>query len=297
MAQDRTTVLLKTGETTRKLLKVWFGPDGTYYLAAPYHSGRTAVLFKHTVRYDMQFGESREVLQSEFLDDATLDDNEGTIKLAHHPSGLCQFSGRGILSGVDENGRIKGVGVHTRALQAVGDGPAWGFLAFGFADFDQCDTVAACDVVTRFEDLAPAAKAEPPPDADTPLPPKDAIVVEGYYFQPMFRKFVTCDSEGRPVLMRVHPTGMVLKLAVILSPADCGYPGFLGLDFYRKHAFNTDPSGFCLNGPGESIGEDPLGRKVGNVIGCFYPRPEGWEGRRSVNYPPRDASGAPDAGP
>jgi hypothetical protein len=295
MALKRITVLVKKDQTARKLLKIWFGPDGSYYVAAPYHSARQAYLFKYRSRYDLEFGKSASIPISEFSETATLDDDDGSIKLVHHASGLCQFSGRGILSGIDERGRPKGIGVLTRALPAVGDGPAWALVAYGFEDFDPCDNPGASDLVADFDELVPAAVTEPWPGSEAAIQPREGVLVEGYYFQPQYRKFVTRDPDGRLVLMRVHPTGMILKLAVILSPEDCGHPGFLGLDVYRKHVMMSATSGFNLCGPGETVGEDSLGNRIADLIACWYPRAEWMPAERNVNYPSRDLpSIAPD---
>ncbi len=289
MAKRHPTIICKVNGVYRKLLKVWFGSDGSFYVAPCYHSARTAYAFKHQVVYDTGFAESRMAFQDEFVDDGTLDDNEGTLKLSHHPSGLVQFSGRGVLSGPDGKGGALGIGVQSRALMAIGDGPAWGFAAYGFDDFDQTDIPKHGDIVATFDDLAPSEVPAPWPDPENPLPLSEGITVEGYYFQPKYRKFVTKDASGNYVVSRIHPSGMILPLKVILSPPDCDLPGFLGLDFYRRYTGNTDQtSGFALNGPGGDTREDPMGNMTSTNLACFFPRPTNMKARRDLSYPPKN---------
>ena len=111
MSKTRATIIAEKDGQRRKLFKVWFGQDGSYYVTAPYHSAKTATLWKRTVGYDTPFGKMAVDPLDTVVDVATLDDDEGRLKLSHHPDGFCQFSGQGILSGRDENGQIKGVGV------------------------------------------------------------------------------------------------------------------------------------------------------------------------------------------
>ncbi len=158
MPTTRATVIAEQASRKHKLFKVWFGRDGSYYVTVPYHTAKTASLLKRTVRYGIPFGKVASSGSESLIDVAVLGDNNHRLKMAHHPDGFCQFSGHGIQSGKDKNGRIKGIGVHARALRAIGPkfGPVFGVTVFGIDDFDACDQVGRDDVLIRVDDLAPA---------------------------------------------------------------------------------------------------------------------------------------------
>ncbi len=113
MPRQMSTIIATTNGKKHKLLKIWFGGDGSFYVSAPYHPSKSATLVKRTVCYDTGF--MRPTLQVPAIVDAGLfEDEESQIKLSYHPSGFCQFSGKGLMSGVDEKGKPKGIGVWAR---------------------------------------------------------------------------------------------------------------------------------------------------------------------------------------
>jgi hypothetical protein len=114
-------IILDCGDVKRKFSKIMFTGDGSYSLTAPYHTAKKAVLTKTTFNYDtdqqiVAFGDAIEL--------AELD--EGRLKITHHRSGFVQYSGDGVASGLDEDGKPKGLGVFSRPLEEVGSGPALG---------------------------------------------------------------------------------------------------------------------------------------------------------------------------
>ena len=104
---DRTTIVVKKGGRSYKVCKIWFGPDGSYYVTSPYHQSGEAMLVKATVPYG---GPVQWVPMSDILDIANLEDGD-QLKLSHHPDGFCQFSGKGVHSGLDAAGNPKGIGI------------------------------------------------------------------------------------------------------------------------------------------------------------------------------------------
>jgi hypothetical protein len=290
MPRHRPTILVTRADTCHKIVKVWFGADGSYYVTVPYHKARTAVLTKLTAQYDTPFGQTVLTRESQMIEVASLED-EGRLKLSHHPDGFCQFSGDGVLSGKDEEGRIRGIGIQSRALPSIGPkfGPIFIVLAYGIEDFDPTENPKQHDLVVRYDMLAPAARAvlpcraagnEPAPG----VPDKEGICVEAFYFQPSMRRFIMPTQVGRMIYMP-HPTGIVIPLTVILADEDCEHPGFLGLYASRQMVRFPSDSGFSITGPAENYREDSHGRRLGDIISCHYPRPEGLVARRSVDYP------------
>ncbi len=106
MSKQKHTVVVEKDGQLRKMFKIWFGADGSYYVTVPYHTARTAHLWKRTVPYDTSFGKLFSSTSQDVVDAAILEDDDGRLKLSHHPDGFCQFSGHGVLSGKDKNGQI-----------------------------------------------------------------------------------------------------------------------------------------------------------------------------------------------
>jgi hypothetical protein len=230
------------------------------------------------------------VSRAETTDAAILDDDDGRLKFAHHPDGFCQFSGEGIVSGKDADGKIKGIGVFARALRAIGPkfGPVFSVVVYGIADFDACEEIGPHDVLFRTDDLAPPVVApivsesgdeEPAP----PLPRVESLWIEGFYFQPVFRRFISREADGSLRMFMPHPTGIIIPLRVVLAPDACALPGFIGLYACQEMVALGADSGFSINGPAENYREDAFGRRLGDVIACHYPRLQFHDGR-SLNY-------------
>ncbi len=291
MAKIRPTIVTEKDGQKYKLFKTWFGPDGTYYVTVPYHIAKTASLLKRTVRYDTPFGKMIVSSDEDIVDVAILDDDDGRLKLSHHPDGFCQFSGEGILSGKDESGRINGIGVFARALRAIGPkfGPVFSVTVWGIEKFDVCPELGHDDILFQIDRLAPAVALAIPsePDAKEPavrFSETEGLSIEGFYFQPEYRRFVHRDRDGGMRILMPHPTGIVIPLAVVSAPAECDLPGFIGLYACRVMVRFEATSGFSIAGPAENYREDAWGRRLGDVINCHYPRISFVEGR-SINYP------------
>ena len=100
----------------------------------PYHNHSTTVLSKISVNYDV--GKQQIVSLDSFSLTADLEDDEQRLKLSHHPDGFCQFSGEGVLSGKDESGKPKGVGIFAASLADVGSGPAFSVCVHDICAFE-----------------------------------------------------------------------------------------------------------------------------------------------------------------
>lgn len=289
---QRSTIVVEKGGIAYKIGKVWFGSDGSYYVTMPYHEARTAFLDKRTIRYDTGF--ARPTRSSDTIEVSLLDDDEHRLKLSHHPDGFCQFSGHGVLSGKDEEGRIRGVGVQSRALSAINVrfGPMFILVLYGLEGFQRQREPSNSDIVISYDVLAPYAEPVLPtePEGSTPAPgitEKEGMVIEAFYFQPEMRRLIDVSPAGRKLIYMPHPTGIIIPLTVLLSPETCRYPGFLGFYACRQRVEFPSDSGFSINGPAENRREDSYGRQLGDVIACTYPRPDDVSTCRSISFPQR----------
>ena len=109
------TIQFIQGEDIFKLCRIWFGADGSYYVTAPYHTTRQAAVFIASVFYDRPT--QRVIWKESVTRCALFDDDKRRLKLAHHPDGFLQFSGYGVTSGKDMEGKPKGLGIQSFDLR------------------------------------------------------------------------------------------------------------------------------------------------------------------------------------
>jgi hypothetical protein len=264
----RPTVVVQKGGSLYKVCKIWFGQDGTYYVTSPYHRARQAMLVKATVNYET--GPDHLIPISDLLDVAGLEEGEH-LKLSHHPDGLSHFSGKGVYSAKDEYGHPKGVGVRTRALTHVGDGPAFVVTVNALEKFEQKQALEASDIVFDYDALAE-------------IPGPYGFRLEGHYFQPSYRRFVEKRDDGSQWITVIHPSRALLRLRAILAPTNCAIPSVIGLDFFAS-PIGEGSADYVLSGPGGNLRDNEFGQKVADQISAVFPAPECVPMRRNVDYP------------
>lgn len=269
MRKGEATVLLKREKASCKLCKVIFGNDGSYMVLVPYHPHKKCTMFKIPVNYTTSVnGEA--VPYAETIDAGQVEDKE--VKLSHHRSGFVQFSGPGVLSGKDEHGNPKGLGIQSFALDKPAVGPSFAVSFLGLEAYRQVAQPLTGAVVFSEEDLAPVEGA-------------NTLILEGFYFPPPFRRFVK-PSANRPMINFVHPTGSVMELAVVLAPTDSSWPGLIGLHLYPAVAsFGTDVSGFIISGPTANVRINEKNDKVAEGIYCACPGTIKLPRLRDLNFP------------
>jgi len=268
----RPSIVVRKGGSHYKVCKIWFGQDGTYYVTSPYHQARKAMLVKATVNYET--GPEHLIPISNLLDVAGLEEGEH-LKLSHHPDGFCHFSGKGVYSGKDEYGHPKGVGVQTRALTHVGDGPAFVVIVNALEKFEQKQDLDASDIVFDFDALAEISEPY-------------GFHLEGHYFQSTYRRFVEKRDDGSQWISVIHPSRAILRLRTILAPTDCALPSIIGLDFFAS-PIGEGSADYVLSGPGGNLRDNEFGQNVADQISAVFPPPKSIPMRRSVVYPQRNA--------
>ncbi len=216
MSNTNYRILYVKDGVTYKLCRVSFRKDGSYFVTAPYHPFDKAAVMILTVNYATQ---DSVIAMEDAVDIASLDDDKKRLKLSHHVSGLVHFSGQGITSGVDEEGRIKGIGVQSWSLDEPMGGPAFGLVIRGVEQFERHDGSPGQACVFQHEDL-------------TPVPGADCLHLEGHYFPPSWQRFVRKEVDGSRSIAVVHPAGAVVRLRTIFASERCDLPGFIGLELY-----------------------------------------------------------------
>jgi len=268
--QDRTTVIVQKKGRLYKVCKIWFGSDGSYYVTSPYHQSGEAMLVKATINYAM--GPKHLVPITEMLDIANLEDGD-QLKLSHHPDGFCQFSGKGVYSGLDAAGNPKGVGIQARELMHVPDGPTFILIVNAIEKFKPHDEPQESDLVFDYDNLVP-------------IPGDYGFRLEGHYLQPEFRRFVQTAHDGTQGVSVIHPSRAILNLRALVAPLNCAIPAVIGFDFFPSPTSDDHPD-FVLSGPGGNLRDNARGQNVADQISAVYPRPVDIPIRRNVDYPER----------
>jgi hypothetical protein len=242
------------------------GPDGSYYVTSPYHPTTQAHLFKATVNYAR---DQMTIPVSELIDSAAFDDDEGRLKFSHHPDGFVQFSGTGVLSGKDDAGNIRSMGVMSWPLEAPARGPAFAVAMIGIEKFEQLQTLKGDRCTFTHREVCS-------------VPDPVLFVLEGHYFPPLWRRFVRTSHKGEPIITVVHQTRASLSLKVLLPPVTAKFQGFIGIELYTYPLEEPDEAGFFISGPTGNIRVNEHGEKLGDGIFCCFPR--SFETKRSLAF-------------
>lgn len=255
--ETRILVRIAPGGPLYRIAKI-FGPnDGGFTLFPSMHINATGHVLKSPINYSL-------VENAIALKDIGRKFTASTpVKLSYHPSGLAQFSAAGgsIVSGTNEAGQIKGVGLYTHPLsRPITSGPAAAILAWGIEEFNiEQDTENG---VMIFD--VPSLEC-----CDSPLEEVNAVKVNFFTIPKSQLQYATRDA-GRRIFTNVYIHNRVRRafdLRVIELPCK---KIFLGVWAHRTKAqFNNVSSGWSMGGPGKSrpyTGE-------GYVLNAVYPSP------------------------
>ncbi len=214
-ATRRITLAIELGGEVIKLMKFWWGTDGSYYFSCPYIPGGRVLLFKTTVNYNKQEQESS---FDEALELALLENDERRLKVSHHPDGFLQFSGEGVRSGRDTEGQPKGIGTTSWRVDRPTRGPSFGMSVFGLHAFARLKQPRSDNLVFREEEVS--------------LPPGwTSLHIEGYILPSLWARFVRRER-SRSVINLSHPAGAVLTMPVVFTPPDISVPSIFAAEIY-----------------------------------------------------------------
>lgn len=236
-----------------KVCRIWFGSDGSYYVTAPYHKDRSAAAAIVTAFYERR----RSMTSREsYVDVGLLEDDERRLKLSHHPDGFVQFSGEGILSGIDEHGSPRGIGIHSFPLsRPPRTGPSFACALVGLSDFE-VGNAGRRDAV-NFDDRA-----------IPPLSTARGWILEGSYFPSPWRQYIFSIGGDFFIEMR-HNMGAIIRYRILLDQSDL--QGFIGLRIFRADVgVGEAESGFILSGPSTNV-RTVDGERIADGLSCMYP--------------------------
>lgn len=236
----------------------------------PYHIANKGFLFKCPIYYK-PMNQLYGIPYDSFLDAGGVEDKR--VKLSHHKSGFIQFSGDGILSGREENGDPKGIGVQSWPLDTPATGPSFGITFWGLSDFQLATPKdqAKLGIVFDLDDL--------------PNGTENGFVLEGFYFHPRHRGSVKL-FRGHQIVQIFHPSGRAMKLRVVMAnPNECDFPGLIGFDLRRETTSFSAPSGYVLGSSSGNIRRED-GERVGDALYCMFPAEMTSDPRRDLNFVP-----------
>jgi hypothetical protein len=247
------TIQLVSGEDCRKVCRVWFGSDGSYYVTAPYHSARSASVSMITGYYERRKSTTNRDSQVEI---GLLEDDQKRLKLSHHPDGFAQFSGEGIVSGRGDDGSPKGIGIMSFTLaRPPRTGGSFACAIFGPEDFASGNPSRG-DAMNFEVDQIP------------PVHGRNGFILEGSYFTGAWREYVF-KLDGEWYLDMRHNSGVALRYRVLLSDTDSNC--FIGLRMFRYDVGVADhSSGFILSGPSGNV-RTVDGERMADGIYAVYP--------------------------
>lgn len=264
-------IVLRQRDSFYKISKITPHSDGGFNILMPYCSIKKGYIFKADVSYS-QFSK---ITRDKIIQEFTIDND---TKLSIHKSGFVQFSGSGILSGIDEStGKIKGVGVFSEPLtRPITSGPTFGFHLWGLPCFEKLDGVKKNvnkiifeedDLYYRYGGELPSDIIEDAEDIDW-----ESYIIEGFYFGNDVLPFVKYDG-GRPVISVRFPNfeipNSIFKMKVIFLKNS---PGFIGLIVSKTYTIHkkSEKTGYILTGPTGNI-RGRKGNMIGTAIFCAYP--------------------------
>ena len=251
-----------------KICKIIYGKDRSIFITSPYHPSKKAII----IQAKINDADAKTYIKIEnAVDVAFFDDDEKRLKLTHHTSGFIQFSGEGIISGIDKNtGKIKGIGINSWPLENPVKDP-FSLTIYGFEHFKQVDKIESDFHVLSVQSYQRTRDF-------------NALIMLGYCFPSDFRRFVTQREDGHPIINTLHPTGIVSQLLIAFPPLSCPCQTFIGLEMYfiRGIKNHRTPSFFMSSSSGKMEFNDK-NEKFHEFIFCMYPRQEIGV-RRSLNF-------------
>jgi len=241
-------------------------------VTCPYHQSEKVYLSKMVVNYK----NPRKRAADPPIEYAIQEDDQHRIKLSHHPDGFVQFSGEGIVSGRNEDGSPKGLGLKSWPLTTPTAGPACGISIQTPTAFKRAEKPSSTDVLFRAADLYRT-------DHD------NGLIVEMYYFPGLWRRFVRPSPRG-PVISLRHPSGSILELRVCMSPPNNWKIGFLGIDLWPCPISLGGESGFAISSPTGNLKYDDDEELEAEALFAAYPalKDDVAQGMVNLAFRPRD---------
>jgi hypothetical protein len=199
------------------------------------------------------------------------------LKLSHHPDGFVQFSGEGIISGKDENGRIRGIGLYSWPLVQPTLGPSFSLVFSDPTKTGRPTKNRPGTIVLQEDDIAHMRMG------------LKGVQIIGFYLPVRWREFVHRVVADHYEIGVVNPGAQaVLRLRVLMASKDSRIPGMVGLQV-TPHGldFPNDEPAFIMVSSTGNLRRNRKGELLGDELVCIYPPPASGlpASLRSLNRP------------
>jgi hypothetical protein len=242
------TILIDAGGLLFRIFKVTPHSDGGFNVHIPYHNDKTGYLYKIRIPYP----QGTILVPFTAITEQRIIDKD--VKLSIHRSGFVQFSGPGVVSGIDEaTQRPKGLGIKIGPLtKPITSGPTFIVSIWGLEDFQVLNSKEDKKnyITFKIDDF----------NADPPNAKRhDTLKFECFLFPTSLAGEVD-PRGGQPTLTRpfsnhVWQPGKVFHLKVIFLKNS---PVFIGiLPHFSEWGFgDRGKSGYQIDGPSEIVGRN-----------------------------------------
>ena len=268
MIDNNHTIVLKNKSEYFKLLKFNYGKDGSIYVSCPYHESRDAIVVLSTINYSKN---EVDITLEETIKNASVDDDLKALKLSHHKSGLIQVSGQGIVSGLNEDGSLKGIGIQSFPLDNPAPGPTFIVSIYGYEKFKSVENHKRDFRIFEINDLIHDDQIQ-------------SLVIEGYCFPEKFKRFIKTDNHGNKIINLIHPSGITIPLKVCLPKANVTCQSFFGFDLYFEKGmeYQISPS-YNISSSTGNIRLNDKNEKLGDSVSIMFPR-QNLQTKENLNY-------------
>jgi hypothetical protein len=264
MTQDRIRICIKQAGIIYKVTSIYLLSDGSFKLDVPYCKHENGLIRKVAFPAET-YEQMKTIVSKDKITQAFHVKNRPQLSV--HASGFVQFSGGGIISGIDKKtGLAKGMALQSVPLSTpICTGPTCGVLVWGLRKgFDTLEKTSSIDLVYSEEDFAPRIF---PGDVNV-----NTYQVEVWVF-PYDDYYIRTFGVGASgeELMRLsfpnflhHPNKVFVMRVIHLKAIN----SFLAIMTSKVHTGFTDQSefGFLLGGPSEKSTANPNEWIVMNAI-------------------------------
>jgi hypothetical protein len=243
-------IVLRVPDGHFRIGKIIVLRDNSLIFTVPNHAYTTATLLKFPIEASTNW-QFRTIAKEE------IGGGQATgcvVKLSMHASGFVQFSGKGLISGQEIDGRAKGMGVQTWSPDRPPQGPAFGITFSKLEGFEQLKAMSADSFVID-------SSKEPLDDNGTH--------VYCYIRTKHDRRFIRYTGDA-PHISMVHPSGHVIDLPVFIPPMDT-FKGFFAFECFAMEVPFPNGVGFQIAGPTGNPTKTRDGRRISEGMVCFCP--------------------------
>ncbi len=280
---NRIRICINDEEINYKVTSIYLLSDGSFKIDVPYCNHEEGVIEKFHLPEDF-YGKTTSLVSNEERESFFI---KNRPQLSIHASGFVQFSGKGILSGIDKNtGKPKGLALNSNPLSSpISFGPTCSILLWGLSK--------GYDVANKAESInyiIPGKAFKSRIFDDKEIIHSYQIEIWVFPLNEYYLNAIQTDANGKEFIILKFPN-------YLLAPGSSFVMGvirlkninsFLALLPSRVHVQQSEESdfGFYLSSPSEKIKEGGW-----KALHAFSPVPKQGNHFSAVNFPYLDYYG------